>query len=187
MSDTNNVKRNFALLSTALLMSCFVAKGSLAAPLTDSTSLTIVHVTDLVFNSVDTTRWSGAWPNDPNDSMVPGSQEVYLNNVQFTATHILWETTPGPLPYPVFPNAIAGMIAAVWSQDNGRTFTLGSWDYLRNTAHAKGIDEGMPDCWMGTMVHSLCDRKPGECNGRNRSNLYFTEYPSGNTSCWGSL
>ena len=82
---------------------------------------------------------------------------------------------------------MTGMLAAVWSKDGGKTFTLGSWDYLRATAHGKGIDAGMPDCWMGTMVHSICDRKPDECNGRNRSNLYFTEYPTGNSACWGSV
>lgn len=133
------------------------------------------------------TQWAGDWPNDPDDLITPEGQEVYLNNVFFTPTEISWDTNPYELPYPVFPNAMTGMIAAVWSQDNGRTFTLGSWDYLRSTAHFKGIDAGMPDCWMGTMVHSICDRKVDECNGRNKSNLFFTEYPSGNTTCWGTL
>jgi len=180
-------KEKFMLFAVALLISCIAAKSSIAVPLTASTSLTIVHVTAFAFNSVDVTQWAGDWPNDPDDLITPEGQEVYLNNVYFTPTEISWETNPYRLPYPVFPNGMAGMIAAVWSEDNGKTFILGSWDYLRDTAHIKGIDAGMPDCWMGTMVHSICDRKADECNGRNKSNLYFTEYPSGTASCWGSL
>lgn len=187
MSDTNKVKKYFLVFSATLLVSCVAAKGSIAIALTASTSLTVVHVTEFAFNSADTRQWGGDWPNDPDDLITPEGQEVYLNNVHFSETHMSWETTPYRLPYTVFPNAMTGMIAAVWSKDKGKTFTLGSWDYLRTTAHAKGIEAGMPDCWMGTMVHSICDRKAGECNGRNRSNLYFTEYPSGNISCWGSL
>lgn len=174
-------------MGMALLVACVVVKSSMAATLTASTSLTVVHVTAFAFNSVDITQWGGDWPNDPEDLLNPEGQEVYLNNVNFTPTSMSWETIPYQLPYPVFPNFMTGMIAAVWSDDNGKTFTLGSWDYLRATAHAKGIDGGMPDCWMGTMVHSICDRKVDECNGRNKSNLYFTEYPSGNSSCWGTL
>ena len=187
LNDTITIKKHVIVLSTALILSCIATKSSIATTHTASTSLTVVHVTEWAFNSVDITRWGGAWPNDPDDLIIPEGQEVYLNNVQFIKPHISWKTTPYRLPYPVFPNAMTGMIAAVWSKDKGKTFTLGSWDYLRATAHSKGIDAGMPDCWMGTMVHSLCDRKAGECNGRNRSNLYFTEYPSGNSSCWGIL
>ncbi len=185
-SDINRVKLFFIVFSAASLESCVVAKDLIAAALTASTSLTVVHVTEFRVGSADVTRWGGDWPNDPDDLINPEGQEVYLNNVFFTATEMSWKTTPYRLPYPVFPNAMTGMVAAVWSTDGGKTFKLQSWDYLRNTAHAKGIDAGMPDCWMGTMVHSICDRKAGECNGRNRSNLYFTEYPSGNTSCWGT-
>jgi len=187
LNDASIIKNRFIVFSMALIVSGIFVKGAIATSLTASTSLTVVHVTEWAFNSVDITRWEGDWPNDPDDLIIPEGQEVYLNNVQFVLPHISWVTTPYRLPYPVFPNAMAGMVAAIWSKDNGKTFTLGSWDYLRATAHAKGIDAGMPDCWMGTMVHSICDRKDGECNGRNKSNLYFTEYPSGNTSCWGSL
>jgi len=187
LNNINRVTIFFIVFSVASLVSFVTAKNSTAAALTASTSLTVVHVTEFRVGSADVTRWEGAWPNDPDDLINPESQEVYLNNVHFTATHMSWETTSYRLPYPVFPNAMTGMVAAVWSTDGGRTFKLQSWDYLRSTAHAKGIDAGMPDCWMGTMVHSICDRKADECNGRNRSNLYFTEYPSGNTSCWGTL
>lgn len=188
LSDMSTVRKKYFFMScAALLMTSVAAEGAMATALTASTSLTVVHVTELAFNSVDITRWEGDWPNDPNDLLIPESQEVYLNNVYFTPTHMSWETTPYTLPYPVFPNTMTGMVAAVWSKDKGKTYTLGSWDYLRNTAHSKGIEAGMPDCWMGTLVHSICDRKVGECNGRNKSNLYFTEYPSGNNSCWGTL
>jgi hypothetical protein len=187
LSNVKRVTKKLIVFSTALLVSCGVAKSSMATTLTASTSLTVVNVTEFVFNSVDITRWEGDWPNDPDDSMTPEGQEIYLNNVYFTTSLISWETNPYLLPYPVFPNTMTGMVAAVWSEDNGKTFILGSWDYLRNSAHAKGLEHGMPNCWMGTMVHSLCDRKPDECNGRNKSNLYFTEYPSGNTACWGTL
>ncbi len=159
-----------------------------AATLTASTSATVVNVTEFPFNSVDITQWSGSWPSDPDVvSPAPGGQEAYLNNVHFTATHMSWETTPYYTPYPPFGNGVNSMVAAVWSTDKGKTFKLGSWDYLASSTHAKHIGGGMPDCWMGTIVHSICDRKAGECNGRNRSNLYFTEYPSGNASCWGTV
>lgn len=187
LSDVNRVQKKIIVFGAALIMSCVIAKASIATTLTASTSLTIVHVTEFAFGSVDITQWEGDWPNDPDDLITPEGQEIYLNNVQFVLPQISWKTTPYRLPYPVFPNAMTGMVAAIWSKDRGKSFTLGSWDYLRATAHSKGIDAGMPDCWMGTLVHSLCDRKAGECNGRNKSNLYFTEYPSGNNSCWGSL
>ena len=187
MKKMNRLIKYFSMFSAALLLTCVVAKGSIAATFTASTSLTVVHVTTLAFNSVDITQWGGDWPNDPTDVINPESQEVYLNNVYFEPIHMSWNTTPYVTPYPVFYNGLNSMIAAVWSKDGGKTFTLGSWDYLTPTAHSKGIEGGMPDCWMGTLVHTICDRKAGECNGRNKSNLYFTEYPSGNTSCWGSL
>lgn len=175
------------LLSAVLLVSGFIVSGSVAQTLTASTSLTVVNVTEFPFNSVDITRWPGAWPNDPNDLINPGYREVYLYNVHFTGDHMSWNTSPYLTPYPIFGNTVNSMVAAVWSLDGGRTFKLGSWDYLATSTHAKGIHAGMPNCWMGTLVHSVCDRKAGECNGRYKSNLYFTEYPSTNTSCWGTL
>ena len=175
------------LLLAALLVSGFIVSGSIAQTLKASTSLTVVNVTELPFNSVNITKWPGAWPNDPNDLINPQSQEVYLYNVHFTRDHMSWSTLPVNTPYPTFPNTVNSMVAAVWSTNGGKTFKLGSWDYLAKNTHAKGIHAGMPNCWMGTLVHSVCDRKAGECNGRNKSNLYFTEYPSGNTNCWGSL
>lgn len=184
MSMKNKIKIYFSL---ALLVSCVVVEGAAAKTLTASTSLTVVNVTALAFNSVDITKWEGDWPNDSNDVITPVRQEVYLHDVHFSSTHMSWETTPSYTPYPTFPNTVNSMIAAVWSTDKGKTFTLGSWDYLAASTDAKGIEGGMPNCWMGTLVHSICDRKAGECNGRNKSNLYFTEYPYGNTACWGSM
>jgi len=159
-----------------------------AATLTASTSLTVVNITEFRHGTASTiTTWEGDWPNDPIDVIVPGAQEVYLNNVHFTSHHMSWSTTPYITPYPVFPNTVNSMVAAVWSENNGASYIMQSWDYLASNTHAKGIEGGMPNCWMGTMVHSVCDRKPGECNGRNKSNLYFTEFPSDNTTCWGTV
>lgn len=150
--------------------------------LSDSTSLTAVNVTEFV-RSGDVTKWPGAWPATA-DTLTPTENEVYLYGVTITPRRLAWESTPYKYPYDPFPNTIAAMISAVWSMDKGKTFKLQSWDYLTNTRHDKGLEHGMPDCWMGTMVHTLCDRKAGECNGRYRSNLYFTEYPVGNKNCW---
>jgi len=173
-----------AIAITVMLCSCVLETNSVT--LTDSTSLMVVNVTEFV-RSPDITRWEGAWPSSPNATIIPSGMEVYLNSVTITPTRLAWESIPYKYPYPPFPNTIAAMIAAVWSTDGGKTFKLQPWDYLTNTRHDKGLEEGMPNCWMGTMVHSLCDRKAGECNGRYRTNLYFTEYPTGNVNCWGSV
>ncbi len=187
MKNIKNIS-TYILTAGAIVLSFSIISGATAASLTASTSATVVNVTEFPFNSIDITQWSGPWPSDPDVVIpAPDGQEVYLNNVHFTATHMSWETTPYYTPYPSFGNGVNSMVAAVWSKDKGKTFKLGSWDYLSPTSHAKGIEGGMPDCWMGTLVHSICDRKAGECNGRNRSNLYFTEYPTGNTSCWGTV
>lgn len=180
-------KKNIALCFVILSV-CFFATNTIAASLTASTSLTIVNVTEFRHGTATTIPgWGGDWPNDPTDLIVPGAQEVYLNNVHFDSHHMSWNTTPTNTPYPTFPNTVNSMIAAVWSVNGGQSYIFQSWDYLATTTHAKGIEGGMPSCWMGTMVHSVCDRKAGECNGRNKSNLYFTEYPSGNTNCWGTV
>ena len=187
MKDIKSLSRYILIVGT-MLLPFIVTQGVTAASITASTSATVVHVTEYPFNSIDITQWSGPWPNDPDVIIpAPGGQEVYLNKVYFTSHTMSWDTTPSYTPYPSFPNTVNSMVAAVWSTDKGKTFKLGSWDYLGPTTHAKGIENGMPDCWMGTMVHSICDRKAGECNGRNRSNLYFTEFPSGNASCWGTV
>lgn len=178
------------LLSTVLILTS-AGVDTAKADLTASTSLTVVHVTDFV-QSKDITHWAGAWPQPPvapktaNDITMPSGQEVYLNNAYFTTHSMSWAVYPKPMPYPQFPNTISAMVAAVWSSDGGKTFKLQSWDYLTPSRTNKGTEHGMPDCWMGTMVHSICDRKGGECNGRNRSNLYFTEYPANAAGCWGS-
>ena len=177
------------VIGIMLFVSCVVATTSFAATtLSASTSLTVVHVTDFRAGTAATVpTWEGDWPNDPTDVITPGSQEVYLHNVHFSSHHMSWSTTPTVTPYRSFPNTVNSMIAAVWSINGGKSFIMQSWDYLAKTTHAKGIEAGMPNCWMGTMVHSVCDRKANECNGRNKSNLYFTEFPSGSTTCWGTV
>ena len=124
LNNTYREKKYFIVISATLLVLCFAAKGSIAKVLTSSTSLTVVNVTEFKWNSADTRQWEGHWPNDPDDLMSPEGQEIYLYNVHFAGTHMSWETTPYRLPYHVFPNAMTGMVAAVWSKDNGKTFTL---------------------------------------------------------------
>jgi hypothetical protein len=189
LNITSKIRKSLRVLGALLLVSSVAGTVAYAATplLTASTSMTVVHVTDFRHGTASTVPgWGGDWPNDPTDVIIPGSQEVYLDNVHFTSHHMSWATTPGVTPYPTFPNTVNSMIAAIWSVNNGKSFIMQSWDYLAKTTHAKGIEGGMPNCWMGTMVHSVCDRKAGECNGRNKSNLFFTEYPSGNTNCWGT-
>ncbi|GAB4332544.1 MAG: hypothetical protein Kow0089_00470 [Desulfobulbaceae bacterium] len=184
--------QRYSLMIAAALLVTGLAATSFGATLTASTSLTVVNVTKFP-SSYDITHWTGYWPNSPDDTLTsagaPGvsGKEVYLDDVHFTSHHMSWMTTPYATPYTPFPNTVNSMICAVWSDDGGKTFSLQSWDYLQRTTHGKGTEGGMPNCWMGTMVHSLCDRKPGECNGRYRSNLYFSEWPTGNTNCWGLM
>ncbi len=176
-------------MSTVLILTS-AGVDTAQANLQASTSLTVVHVNAFVA-SKDITQWP-AWPQPPvapktaTDITGPAGQEVYLNNVYYTTHAMKWAIYPQAMPYPVFPNTISAMVAAVWSQDGGKSFKLQSWDYLTASRTDKGTEHGMPDCWMGTMVHSICDRKGGECNGRNRSNLYFTEWPTNAQGCWGS-
>lgn len=192
MITIKKIKKYLTVLSAVLLLTSGVVEASMAGTLTASTSLTVVHVTEFPAGSVDITQWGGAWPQPPvapktaADIVNPVLQEVYMNKVDFYPHMMEWFTYPYPTPYPRFSNGINSMICAVWSTDGGKTFKLQSWDYLIPTSKGKGLEEGMPNCWMGSMVHSLCDRKAGECNGRNRSNLLFEEYPSGTTGCWGS-
>jgi len=185
------INKFWLVTAASLLLTGVVVTSANAAPLTASTSLTIVNVTWFPFSSVDITRWGGAWPTSPDATLTstgkpnPSGKELYLNEVFLTRHSIWWDPIPRPTPYTPFGNGINSMICAVWSDDGGKTFGLGSWDYLAPTTDGKVTEQGMPNCWMGTIVHTLCDRKPGECNGRYRSNLIFEEWPSGNTSCWG--
>ncbi len=173
------------LVAGALLciLSFSVATAS-AEKLSASTVLTIVHLTSAQPN--DISFYPGAWPSSKNATLQPTGMEVYLHNVVFGSHMLSWNTTPRPTPYPSFGNGINSILTAVWSKDGGHTFSLLSWDYLGPTTSYKHLRDGMPDCWMGTMISTLCDQKPGECNGRYRSNLYFTEYPQG-ASCWGTM
>lgn len=186
------LKKYFTVLSAVLLLTSGGVGFSVAGTLTASTSLTVVHVTEFLHGSADITQWVGAWPQPPvapktaADIVPPVSQEVYMSKVDFYPHMMEWFTSPRPTPYPRFSNGINSMVAAVWSVDGGKTFKLQSWDYLVPTSTGKGLEEGMPNCWMGTIVHSICDRKEGECNGRNRTNLLFEEFTSGTTGCWGS-
>lgn len=183
--------KKVSLLSVALLISCIFVTGSIAATLTDSTSVTIVNVVQYP-SSYPVEHWPGAWPSSPDAKVTadgqpaPEGMEVYMTNVTYTVHSMHWVTIPYARPYPVFPNTISNMIVAVYSGDQGKSFYLQSWDYLQQSTSSKGTERGMPDCWMGAMVHSLCDRKPGECNGRYRSNLYFSTWPTGASGCWGT-
>ena len=153
--------------------------------LRDRTSLTVVNATELRFGkgptSADITRWP-AWPNTTADQhfklTTPESDRLYLFDVRYTSTEMSWKSLPHLPPYPAFPNGLNGMICAVWSENGGRTFIVQSWDYVADYSHGKHIAKGMPDGWMGAIVHSFCDFKAGECNGRNRSNLFFSSFPS---------
>jgi len=190
-----NIKRlryHFVVLGGLWLLASGAAEVSIAATLTASTSLTVVNVTEFLANSNDITQWGGAWPQPPvapktpADIVGPVDQELYIRKVDFYPHTMEWFTTPYPTPYRPFPNGVTSLVCAVWSMDGGKTFKLQSWDYLVSTTKVKSLEAGMPNCWMGTIVHAICDRKAGECNGRNRSNLIFEEYPSGSTGCWGS-
>lgn len=186
-------KKYFTVVGAVLLLASTGLMDAMAEQpqLTASTSLTIVNVTQFLHSSADITTWP-AYPQTPVapktavDIGGPTGQELYIYKVDFYPHQMEWFTYPSPTPYGRFPNGLSSMVAAVWSQDGGKTFKLQSWDYLRPTTGGKGLEEGMPNCWMGTIVHALCDRKAGECNGRNRSNLMFEEYPSGATGCWGA-
>jgi hypothetical protein len=186
VKNDRRILKCLGMLAVFLLLNSLLLSGAVANTLTASTSLTIVHATEFPFNTAQQTiTYGGDWPVTPTTEG-PTGQEVYLNNVYF-GSNISWTTTPNTTPYPVYPNTINSMIGAVWSTNGGQTFKVGSWDYLRNHTYFKGLHDGMPDCWMGTFVHTVCDRKAGECNGRNKSNVYFTEYPSGNNTCWGTV
>ena len=191
----NRIKKYCILLSATLLVSGFGVTGSVAATLTDSTSLTIVHVTSYLNSRTPAsiTTWKGAWPNSylvsPEKVTYPpvsGTERLVYLTASMTAHNLGWTTIPSYTPYPRFPNGLNSMICNVYSFDKGKTFELGSWDYLAPTSSGKGLEEGMPDCWIGTMVHSYCEFEGGLCNGRYKSNLYFSEYPATATNCWGS-
>ena len=185
MKNIDKVKKYCLVLSMLLCASCMCINGAIAEPLTASTSLTIVHLTKAT--PQDISRYTGAWPEDYDDLIDPDKeeQEVYISSVNFGSS-LSWATIPTATPYSSWPNGINSILTAVWSKDGGKTFELLSWDYLGPYTSQKHI-EGMPDCWMGTMVSTLCGQKAGECNGEYRSNLYFTEYPSGNANCWGTV
>ena len=119
--------------------------------------------------------------------------EVYINNVKYTKRSINWSTNPRVIPYPLFTETIGqnifnSLISAIYSIDEGKTFALHTWDYLLATTSGKTNTSSdppeMPDCWMGAMIHSICGsyRKLDECNGRFRSNVFFSEYPTGETA-----
>ncbi len=152
-----------------------------AAPLSTSTNLTIVHLTSAKPNDIST--YAGHWPTTP-DASYPTGSELYISHVGFTSGHVGWNTVPGKTPYGTWSNGINSILTAVWSKDGGRTFQLLSWDYLGPYTHGKHV-AGMPDCFMGTMISTLCDQKAGECNGRARSNLFFATYTDG-AACWGN-
>ena len=187
MKMMKTVSTNYIALSCFILALCFLTSSTVAAKLTASTSLTVVNVTSYLSGTApNIPTWDGDWPESPTTDYYPKGQNVYLNDVHFSH-NMTWVTSPYITPYPVFPNTINSMVVAIWSDDNGKTFNMQSWDYLRNSTHDRGLHNGMPNCWMGTMIHTVCDRKAGECNGRNKSNVFFQEYPSGYDNCWGTV
>ena len=154
--------------------------------LSNKTSLTVVNVTERRYGksptSVDVTKWT-SWPDTNNNNHLKLTTpeiagRLYLYDVVYQPKVMNWKSLPHLSPYPDFPNGLNGMICAVWSEDGGRNFILQSWDYVADYSHGKGIEKGMPAQWMGAMVHTLCDFKAGECNGRSRSNLYFSQFPT---------
>lgn len=193
MNNMRNIKRFIIVSVMVVSMVSILVQGAFAASLTASTSLTIVNVTQLMPYSVDITKWEGAWPSNPDATLDPRQMkanfEVYLNNVYLTSNTISWQTTPKYTPYIPFANGINAITAVVWSEDRGKTFKLASWDYLNPDTTFKVADDGFRDCWTGTMVHTICDRapNPAACNDRKRSNLNFTEYPTGAHGCWGTI
>lgn len=190
MEKIYGMKKYCLALCIMVLGLCVVSSVAQAEKLTSSTSLTVVNVTEIVRGDPDISVYSGAWPNSPDDNpLVMSADEPYethLKNVTFTSHSMGWETVPGNTPYTPFYNTVNSMVCAVWSTDGGKTFTSQSWDYLATNTHGKGLHNGMPNCWMGTVIHTLCDRKADECNGRYRTNLRFAIYPSPDSSCWGT-
>jgi len=195
LKNIGTVKNQLIVIFGVVLLLTTGVSEVKAETLTASTSLRIVHITEFKYGTNTSLITWPSWPTGPDHQLSlgthgqvilePAGQGNYLDRVSFTTHSMGWSTSPYLTPYPTFPNTVNSMIAAVWSLNGGQTFIIGSWDYLAKNTHTKGIEGGMPDCYMGTMIHSLCDRKAGECNGRNRSNLYFTEYPNG-ASCWGT-
>jgi hypothetical protein len=173
-SDNNLVSINGSGLAT-IMHGITSGQVTISCQGVAKTTLTIVNVTEFI-RSGDVTRWGGSWPSSP-DTLAPSAQELYISSAVYGANHLGWITTPSVIPYPPFPNKLNSLLAAVWSLDGGKTFKLQSWDYLAPSSNAKDLAEGMPTNKIGTMIHSICDRKDGECNGRNRSNLIFSDYP----------
>jgi len=134
-----------------------------------TTSATIMNVTE----------WRNpVWELGPEymDAVVDyASGDVYLDNVQFTSETMSWDWTPRP--WVPFPNTISGFLWAFWSEDGGATFNALMWDYVSNQSTGKSLGRGMPTAWMGTMLSTVCDKKPDECNGRERTNVYFATHP----------
>lgn len=177
--DQNNIATIVnGVTSGRVTVSC--TNGTLA----DSTTLTVVNVNTIGGWGVDVTQWAGSWPNDADDTIRPEGQEVYLNNVVFSENELTWDTVPEVTPYPTFDTGINSLIAFVSSNDNGQIFTLNSWDFLTNSTHLKSISGGNDDCWRGVLIHSICDKTPGVCNGRYRSNVYFSGSDSWGSECW---
>lgn len=195
-SNTNVVTMNDVGLATIVAgMTSGLAEVSSSYPeaspspsQTDSTSLTVVHVDDYHNHMVDP-MWP-SWPPSPDAGpptasapMEPDGQGVYLSNLSVGADHVSWDTAPATTPYLSYPNTINSMIAAVWSANDGATFSLSSWDWLANNTHYKTTGYAR-DCWVGIMVHSICDAQG--CNGQYRSNLHFAagveQFPE--PVCW---
>jgi len=131
-----------------------------------TTPLTVVDVTEWR-NSPDCTAWT--------------KDTVRLESVVFdrvdpeveATSYVDWQW--GPRPWEPFDNGISGVIWFFWSYDDGLTYTAQAWDYIGNDTTHKGMGGGSPANWMGMAVSTLC--VPDACNGMDRSNIMFGEYP----------
>lgn len=174
------------MFCAALLLSCVALTGSIAATLTDSTTLTVVNVTQTYYGTVPTGAQVGDWqhwpPADYMSLTTPKDNwEVLITDVGISWDHMSWKAMPSPYPWPWLVANLNAMIANVWSEDGGKTYKIVSWDYM--TAYSTGIHLSTPwrsGIWLGTLVHSFCDfegTSGDKCNGRYRSNVYFKETP----------
>jgi hypothetical protein len=181
------------LICTILL---FTIPGPLfAAPLTATTTLTVVNVTRNQYGSVitgeDVTKWS-SWPYTGRDGKAHlqlknpddfAGDSVRMDDAKVDRHIITWDSEPFVYPWRVLVSpSLNAMICSVFSEDDGKTFTLISWDYLTSSSHYIHLETPFPDhhVWIGTMVHSFCGFEgytSDKCNGTYRTNLMFEAYP----------
>jgi len=147
----------FIMVTGGGLITSLDAQGAV----TGETSMTVVNVDN--WQTPDKSNWY--------------AERVYINHVDIVGyQHIAWSMTPYPLPWARFPNTVAGVLSSVWTNNGGKTWSSLAWDYIGVTTTGKHQEGQTPGNlqWVGIFISTLCDHNPGECNGRERSNLYFT-------------